>query len=104
MDFDHGVSRVRRNVFGGSLGGPRIPQRTNFRCSHTTKAPAELGVSDLSLVPGRFREPRPSASIQDRYRVVAGLPTEREIPKLWGGTPRSELPEAFSNPNQRIAE
>jgi len=99
--FDHGdIPAFRRNVFGGSLGGPIRRDRT-FLFGNYEGFRQTLGLSDLTLVPdaasraGAVRSVRPLLAL---WPVSNGpeLLTSTGVP--------SGIAEAFSSPRQRIRE
>jgi hypothetical protein len=99
--FDHGdIPGFRRNVFGGSLGGPIRKDRT-FVFANYEGFRQSLGLSDLSLAPDNTSRANAVASIQP---LLALWPVANGAEILTStGTP-SGIAEAFSNPNQRIRE
>ena len=99
--FDHGdIPAFRRNVFGGSLGGPIRKDKT-FVFANYEGFRQSLGLSDLSLVPDGASRAKAVASIQP---LLALWPVANGAEILTStGTP-SGIAEAFSNPNQRIRE
>jgi Carboxypeptidase regulatory-like domain len=99
--FDYSaIPGFRRNVFGGSLGGPIEREKTFFFVNYEGFRQS-LGLSDLSLVPDDASRAKAVASIQPLlllWPVVNG-------PELLTSTGApSGIAEAFSNPNQRIRE
>ena len=99
--FDHGnIPVFRRNVFGGSLGGPIRKDKT-FLFGNYEGFRQNLGLSDVTLVPDAASRASAVASIQPLlalWPVVNGpeLLTSNGVP--------SGIAEAFSNPLQRIRE
>jgi hypothetical protein len=99
--FDHGsIPAFRRNVFGGSLGGPIRKDKT-FLFGNYEGFRQTLGLSDLTLVPDDASRVSAVASIQPLLALwpVANGP---ELLTSTGGP--SGIAEAFSNPLQRIRE
>jgi hypothetical protein len=99
--FDHGgIPSFRRNVFGGSLGGP-IRRDKTFLFGNYEGFRQNLGLSDLTLVPDASSRAHSVASVQpllDLWPVANG-------PELLTSTGApSGIAEAFSNPVQRIRE
>src|SRR5713101_5954413 len=99
--FDHGaIPDFRRNVFGGSLGGPIKREKTFFFVNYEGFR-QNLGLSDLSLVPDNASRAKAVASI----RPLLSLWPVANGPELLTSTGApSGIAEAFSNPNQRIRE
>jgi hypothetical protein len=99
--FDHGdIPPFRRNVFGGSLGGPIRKDKT-FLFGNYEGFRQNLGLSDLTLVPDAASRAHAVASVQpllDLWPVANGLELLTSL-----GAP-SGIAEAFSNPVQRIRE
>src|SRR5580693_2232996 len=99
--FDHGgIPPFRRNVFGGSLGGPIRKDKT-FLFGNYEGFRQNLGLSDLTLVPDAASRAHAVASIQpllDLWPVANGPELLTSL-----GAP-SGIAEAFSNPVQRIRE
>src|SRR5580704_14629413 len=99
--FDHGsIPEFRRNVFGGSLGGPVRRDKT-FLFGNYEGFRQTLGLSDLTLVP-------------DSASRASAVPSVQPLLALWpiangpelltsAGTP-SGIAEAFSSPVQRVRE
>jgi len=99
--FDHGaIPGFRRNVFGGSLGGPIKKEKTFFFLNYEGFR-QNLGLSDLTLVPDDASRAKAVASI----RPLLSLWPVANGPELLTATGApSGIAEAFSNPNQRIRE
>jgi Carboxypeptidase regulatory-like domain len=99
--FDHGdIPGFRRNVFGGSLGGPIRTDKT-FLFGNYEGFRQSLGLSDLSLVPDDTSRASAVASIQS---LLALWPVANGAEILTSTGAPSGIAEAFSNPNQRIRE
>jgi hypothetical protein len=99
--FDHGnIPVFRRNVFGGSLGGPISKDKTfvflNYEGFRQT-----LGLSDLTLVPDAASRASAVASIQP---LLALWPVANGGELLTSTGAPSGIALAFSNPLQRIRE
>jgi hypothetical protein len=99
--FDHGnIPAFRRNVFGGSLGGP-IKRDKTFLFGNYEGFRQTLGLSDLTLVPDAASRISAVASV----RPLLALWPEPNGPELLTSTGApSGIAEAFSNPVQRIRE
>ncbi len=99
--FDHGdIPHFERNVFGGSVGGPIVKDRTFFFANYEGFRQT-LGLSDLTLVPDDISRANAVASIRP---LLALWPVANGAELLnSNGTP-SGIAEAFSNPVQHIRE
>ncbi len=99
--FDHGdIPHFERNVFGGSVGGPIVKDRTFFFANYEGFRQT-LGLSDLTLVPDETSRANAVASIRP---LLALWPVANGAELLnFNGTP-SGIAEAFSNPVQHIRE
>src|SRR5580658_10169563 len=99
--FDHGdIPPFRRNVFGGSLGGPIRKDKT-FLFGNYEGFRQNLGLSDLSLVPDATSRASAVASIQP---LLALWPVANGPEILTSSGAPSGIAKAFSNPVQRIRE
>jgi Carboxypeptidase regulatory-like domain len=99
--FDHGsIPAFRRNVFGGSLGGPISKDKT-FLFGNYEGFRQSLGLSDLTLVPDTASRAAAVASIQP---LLALWPAANGPELLTSTGAPSGIAEAFSNPLQRIRE
>jgi hypothetical protein len=99
--FDHGdIPPFRRNVFGGSLGGP-IRRDKTFLFGNYEGFRQNLGLSDLTLVPDATSRAHAVASIQPLLNLWPVANGPELLTSL--GAP-SGIAEAFSNPVQRIRE
>jgi hypothetical protein len=99
--FDHGdIPPFRRNVFGGSLGGPIRKDKT-FLFGNYEGFRQNLGLSDLTLVPDATSRAHAVASIQPLLNLWPVANGPELLTSL--GAP-SGIAEAFSNPVQRIRE
>ena len=99
--FDHGdIPGFRRNVFGGSLGGP-IKRDKTFVFGNYEGFRQSLGLSDLTLVPDAASRASAVPSIQP---LLALWPVVNGPELLTSTGAPSGIAEAFSNPNQRIRE
>ena len=99
--FDHGnIPEFRRNVFGGSLGGPIRKDKT-FLFANYEGFQQTLGLSDLTLVPDGASRASAVASIQP---LLALWPVANGPELLTSAGAPSGIAEAFSNPRQRIRE
>ena len=99
--FDHGaIPGFRRNVFGGSLGGPIKKDKTFFFVNYEGFR-QNLGLSDLSLVPDDASRAKAVASIQP---LLSLWPVGNGPELLTSTGAPSGIAEAFRNPNQRIRE
>jgi hypothetical protein len=99
--FDHGsIPAFRRNVFGGSLGGPIRKDKT-FLFGNYEGFRQSLGLSDLTLVPDTASRAAAVASIQP---LLALWPAANGPELLTSTGAPSGIAEAFSNPLQRIRE
>jgi len=99
--FDHGsIPAFRRNVFGGSLGGP-IRRDKTFLFGNYEGFRQTLGLSDLTLVPDAASRASAVASVQP----LLALWPQPNGPELFTSTGApSGIAEAFSNPLQRIRQ
>jgi hypothetical protein len=99
--FDHGdIPGFRRNVFGGSFGGPIRKDKT-FIFANYEGFRQSLGLSNLSLVPDDASRAKAVPSIQP---LLALWPVANGPEILTSTGAPSGIAEAFSNPNQRIRE
>jgi len=99
--FDHGnIPTFRRNVFGGSLGGP-IKRDKTFLFGNYEGFRQTLGLSDLTLVPDATSRASAVPSIQP---LLALWPVANGPELLSSTGAPSGIAEAFSNPVQRIRE
>lgn len=99
--FDHGnIPEFRRNVFGGSLGGPIRKDKT-FLFANYEGFRQTLGLSNLTLVPDGASRASAVASIQP---LLALWPVANGPELLTSAGAPSGIAEAFSNPRQRIRE
>jgi hypothetical protein len=99
--FDHGnIPEFRRNVFGGSLGGP-IRRDKTFLFANYEGFRQNLGLSDLTLVPDGASRASAVASIQP---LLALWPVANGPELLTSSGAPSGIAEAFSNPAQSIRE
>jgi hypothetical protein len=99
--FDHGsIPAFRRNVFGGSLGGP-IRRDKTFLFGNYEGFRQTLGLSDLTLVPDAISRASAVPSIQP---LLALWPVANGQELLTSTGAPSGIAEAFSNPVQRIRE
>src|SRR5229473_2513716 len=99
--FDHGdIPHFERNVFGGSVGGPIVRDKT-FVFANYEGFRQTLGLSDLTLVPDDASRASAVASVQP---LLALWPIANGAEILTSTGAPSGIAEAFSNPNQRIRE
>ena len=99
--FDHGsIPAFRRNVFGGSLGGPIRKDKT-FLFGNYEGFRQTLGLSDLTLVPDATSRASAVPSIQP---LLALWPVANGPELLTSTGAPGGIAEAFSNPVQRIRE
>ena len=99
--FDHGnIPEFRRNVFGGSLGGPVRKDKT-FLFGNYEGFRQTLGLSDLTLVPDAASRASAVPSIQP---LLALWPVANGPEVLTSTGASSGIAEAFSNPLQNIRE
>ncbi len=99
--FDHGdIPAFRRNVFGGSLGGP-IKRDKTFLFGNYEGFRQTLGLSDLTLVPDAASRASAVPSVQP---LLALWPVANGPELLTSTGAPSGIAEAFSNPVQRIRE
>lgn len=93
--FDYGnIPAFRRNVFGGSLGGP-IKQNKTFLFGNYEGFRQRLGLSNVALVPDDTSRASAVASVQP---LLALWPVANG-PNLGGG-----IAIAYNNPKQSIRE
>lgn len=98
--FDHGsIPEFQRNVFGGSLGGPLLRNKT-FLFANYEGFRQNLGLSDLTLVPDNASRAAAVSSI----KPLLSLWPVANGPELTVGGAASGIAEAFTNPQQRIRE
>lgn len=99
--FDHGdIPHFERNVFGGSVGGPIVKDRTFFFTNYEGFRQT-LGLSDLTLVPDDTSRANAVASIRP---LLALWPVANGAELLNSNGTASGIAEAFSNPVQHIRE
>src|SRR6202011_3218111 len=99
--FDHGdIPHFERNVFGGSLGGPLVKDKTFVFANYEGFRQA-LGVSDVTLVPDNKSRANAVASIQP---LLALWPVANGPELLTSTGSASGIAEAFSNPLQTTRE
>jgi hypothetical protein len=99
--FDHGdIPAFRRNVFGGSLGGP-IKKDKSFLFGNYEGFRQDLGLSNLSLVPDDVSRASAVPSIQP---LLALWPVANGPEILTSTGAPSGIAEAFTNPLQQIRE
>jgi len=99
--FDHGsIPAFRRNVFGGSLGGP-IRRDKTFLFGNYEGFRQTLGLSDLTLVPDDASRAGAVTSIRP---LLALWPVANGPELLTSTGAPSGIAEAFSNPLQSIRE
>jgi hypothetical protein len=99
--FDHGsIPAFRRNVFGGSLGGP-IRRDKTFLFGNYEGFRQTLGLSDLTLVPDAASRASAVSSIRP---LIALWPVANGPELLTSTGAPSGIAEAFSNPLQSIRE
>jgi Carboxypeptidase regulatory-like domain len=99
--FDHNnIPAFRRNVFGGSLGGPVRRDKT-FLFGNYEGFRQTLGLSDLTLVPDDASRASAVASVRP---LLALWPVANGPELLTSTGAPSGIAEAFSNPLQGIRE
>src|ERR1700686_977528 len=99
--FDHGdIPHFERNVFGASVGGPVVKDKTFLFANYEGFRQA-LGVSDVTLVPDNKSRASAVASIQP---LLALWPVANGPELLTSTGTASGIAEAFSNPVQHIRE
>src|SRR6202790_5017543 len=99
--FDHGsIPAFRRNVFGGSLGGP-IRRDKTFLFGNYEGFRQTLGLSDLTLVPDDASR---ASSVASTRPLLALWPVANGPELLTSTGAPSGIAEAFTNPVQHIRE
>jgi Carboxypeptidase regulatory-like domain len=99
--FDHGdIPHFERNVFGGSLGGPIVKDKS-FVFANYEGFRQTLGLSDLTLVLDDASRASAVASVQP---LLALWPVANGAELLTASGTPSGIAEAFSNPLQHIRE
>lgn len=99
--FDHGdIPHFERNVFGASVGGPLLKDKTFVFANYEGFRQA-LGVSDVTLVPDNKSRASAVASIQP---LLALWPVANGPELLTSTGSASGIAEVFSNPVQHIRE
>src|SRR6266852_137431 len=99
--FDHGdIPHFERNVFGGSVGGPIIRDKT-FVFANYEGFRQTLGLSDLTLVPDDASRASAVASVQP---LLALWPVANGAEIVTSTGAPSGIAESFSNPLQHIRE
>lgn len=99
--FDHGnIPHFERNVFGASVGGPLLKDRTFVFANYEGFRQA-LGVSDVTLVPDNKSRASAVASIQP---LLALWPAPNGPELLTSTKVAGGIAEAFTNPVQHIRE
>src|ERR1700676_3530859 len=99
--FDHNnIPAFRRNVFGGSLGGPARKDKT-FLFGNYEGFRQTLGLSDLTLVPDDASR---ASSVASTRPLLALWPVANGPELLTSTGAPSGIAEAFTNPVQHIRE